>query len=111
MAMLYLLLAIFCTTANEWISGMLSMRAKMLEQAVRQMLDRQPAPATAVSSAAAGAGTGSAPSPADSPAAAATPSAFLHRFYDHPLITGLMKDCKHPSYIPARSFAAVLMDL
>jgi hypothetical protein len=90
MALLYLLLAIFCTVSNEWIAGVLNTRARMLARGLRQMLDCQPAHATAQN---------------------ANPVTMIERFYSHPLITGLMNEGKHPSYVPARSFASVVMDL
>jgi hypothetical protein len=39
------------------------------------------------------------------------PLTMIEKFYSHPLITGLMDKGKHPSYVPARSFASVVMDL
>jgi hypothetical protein len=38
-------------------------------------------------------------------------SKFLEAFYGHSLITGLTRDGGHPSYIPSRTFATVLIDL
>ena len=38
----YLLLGIICTTLNEWISGLLQTRSKMLQLAIQQLLDNQP---------------------------------------------------------------------
>ena len=37
----YLLLAIICTNANEWIAGILKTRSKTLASAIQQLLDRQ----------------------------------------------------------------------
>ena len=86
LAFVYLLLALFCTTVNEWLAGLLKTRGKLLAQGVCQLLDGQPQ------------GTNS--------------TGFLSAFYDHPLITGMMmKDGQHPSYLPARTFAAVVLDL
>lgn len=34
----YLLLALICTAVNEWIAGALSLRARMLEKGIRQLL-------------------------------------------------------------------------
>lgn len=101
----YLLLALMCTTVNEGIAGALKRRSKTLEEGIRGMLD------------------GSAP----------TDQSFLRRlvklaevwlwwrramtsghtkkFYDHPLVKGLAKAGKRPSYIPARTFAQVLTTL
>jgi hypothetical protein len=90
MALLYLLMAIFCTVSNEWIAGVLNTRATMLARGLRQMLDCQPAHVTAQNT---------------------NPVTMIEKFYSHPLITGLMDEGKHPSYMPARSFAGVVMDL
>ena len=38
MALIYLLLAVFCTTANEWIAALLDTRAGMLRQGIVQLL-------------------------------------------------------------------------
>jgi hypothetical protein len=84
----YLLLALLCTAANEWIAGLLKSRAKMLKKSIEQLLDNQPTLTDKE-------GT----------------TAFLGEFYRHPLITGLMRDGTNPSYIPARIFTAVVTDL
>ncbi len=86
MAMLYLLLAIFCTAANEWIARMMNARAATLENALRELLDGQQS-------------------------LAAGGAKLVDEFYGHPLIGGLMKGGKHPSYLAARNFAGILMDL
>ena len=90
MALLYLLMAVFCTVSNEWLAGVLNTRANMLARGLKQMLDCQPAHVTAQN---------------------ANPLTMIEKFYSHPLITGLMDKGKHPSYVPARSFASVVMDL
>jgi hypothetical protein len=86
----YLLLAIICTSINEWISGLTSARAGNLSKAIRQLLDNQ---------------KGSNPT-----------LSFLQEFYAHPLISGMMTPGKqasaaHPSYLPSRTFATAIMDL
>jgi len=83
----YLLLAIMCTSLNEWISGILNLRGKNLALAIRQLLDRQPTTRNPGS------------------------DSLIEAFYNHPLISGMMKSSQHPSYIPARTFATTLMDL
>lgn len=85
----YLLLAIVCTTINEWIAGLTSVRAATLEKGIAQLLDNQP-----------GVNSGT----------------FLEDFYRHPIISGMLTPGKpgaagHPSYLPSRSFATALMDL
>lgn len=93
MAFVYLLLAIFCTAANEWIAGILRSRAKFLKQGIEQLL----APPS-----------GSHDGPAGDDTAA---SVVLSQFYSHPLIKGLMRHGRPPSYLPARTFAKVVMDM
>ena len=83
----YLLLAIICTNINEWIAGIASLRAKTLFKAITQLLDEPQNPT----------------------------ATFLSDFYKHPLISGMMPPDKspkaHPSYLSARTFATVVMDL
>jgi len=80
-AFIYLLLAIFCTTANEWIAGVFKSRGALLKQGILQLLG------------------GDAQNP------------IVARFYAHPLIKALVRDDSHPSYIAARTFAKTIMDL
>ena len=80
----YLVMAILCSTVNEWISGLLNARATNLEAAIRGLLNDQ---------------------------TIAQGKDFLAAFYAHPIITGLMKDSRHPAYIPSRAFALTVMDL
>jgi hypothetical protein len=87
----YLLLAIMCTTINEWLAGMLKTRSTNLASAIKQLLDAQPGTGTAAVS-------------------------FLQQFYDHPLISGMRTpgktgDRAHPAYLSARAFATAIMDI
>jgi len=87
----YLLLAILCTTVNEWLAGLMKLRSKNLAAAIKQLLDSQPGP---------GADAGW----------------FLKKFYEHPLIAGMLKPgmsgaAAHPSYLPSRTFATTVMDI
>jgi len=41
----YLTLSGLCTVINEWISGVLNTRGKLLEKGIRQLLDNQAHPA------------------------------------------------------------------
>lgn len=85
----YLLMALICTTINEWLAGLLGARAKTLANAIGQLLDNQKTP------------TGE----------------FLSEFYSHPLIAGMKSPTRmetskgHPSYLSARTFAMAVMDL
>jgi len=86
----YLLLAIICTTINEWIAGITAVRAKTLAKAIQQLLDDQKSSDNTRS--------------------------FLQAFYSHPLISSMMTPGKtpsegHPSYLSSRTFATVVMDL
>src|ERR1043166_5276139 len=85
---IYLLLAVFCTTANEWIAAVLKSRGTLLHQGILKLLaPDQASPATA----------------AQDPVVA--------RFYSHPLIKALFRDSSHPSYFPPRTFAKTIMDI
>ncbi len=80
----YLLLAMLCSTVNEWIASLLHARADNLKSAIQELLNDQ---------------------------TVASGKDFLQAFYGHPVITGLMKDRQYPSYIPSRSFALAVMDI
>lgn len=84
---IYLLLAIICTAANEWLAAVTKTRAKFLQKGLLQLLDNQPTK--------------------DDPSA----GGFIKAFYKHPLVTGMMKEGKHPAYLSSRTFAAVVTDL
>ena len=89
----YLLLAVICSAINEWIASWFNLRAKNLKSAIMQLLDGQP-----------------------STAEGQDVTWFLKKFYDHPLIAGMSNqsktgDAAHPSYLPSRAFASVVMDL
>ncbi len=86
----YLLLAVICTTVNEWIAGILKRRSTTLQGAIRQMLDAQAGQSN----------LGDA-------------NWFLQQFYAHPLISGLTQPGTklHPAYISARTFATAVMDI
>lgn len=85
LSFVYLLLSLLCTNVNEWLATLLKTRAKMLEAGIRQLLDNQPHNDAQ--------------------------NGFLQAFYRHPLIQGLCPQGRHPSYLPARTFSAVIMDL
>jgi hypothetical protein len=83
LAFIYLLLAVFCTTVNEWIAGILKTRSRMLRKGIATLLDNQPF----------------------------NQATFLGDFYKHPVITGMMQDGGHPSYLSSRAFAVAITDL
>lgn len=83
----YLLLSILCTAANEWVAALTRRRGEMLRKGIHQLLENQP-------------------TRGDS-----GPDGLLREFYKHPLITSIMHDENHPTYISPRTFAAVVTDL
>jgi hypothetical protein len=83
LAFVYLVLALLCTTVNEWIAGISKRRAVLLKKGISQLLSGQ----------------------------THGDSNFLDAFYKHPVIEGLTRDGKHPSYLPARTFTAAVLDL
>jgi hypothetical protein len=83
----YLLLAIMCTAANEWISTLLKARPKLLKEALLQLLDSQPTNKEQHG------------------------GAFVDEFYKHPLITGMMRGGTHPAYLSAQTFTAAITDI
>jgi hypothetical protein len=87
---IYLLLAIFCTAINEWLAGVFKTRGKLLAQGIAELLNGQAGTQKGQANAVTG---------------------FIQDFYGHPLVSGMMRDKTHPAYIPARTFASVLIDL
>jgi hypothetical protein len=83
-SLVYFILAVFCTTVNEWLARLLGARAGNLRATIRELLNDQNI---------------------------AEGKSFLAAFYAHPVIGGLMKDGAHPPYIPPRSFSTTLIDL
>jgi hypothetical protein len=78
---LYLLLSLFCSAINEWISRIFELRANNLREGIKTLLD-------------------------DSGF-----KEYAKKVYDHALIKGLSKKGKIPSYIPSRTFAMTLLDI
>ena len=83
----YLLLAILCTAANEWIAGVLKSRAKTLQEALVQLLDNQKVKDKD------------------------DENALVREFYRHPLISGMMRGNQHPAYLSAQTFTTAVMDI
>ncbi len=81
LSLVYLLLALIVSAITEWWSSLFGMRAKNLRTAVRQMLD------------------------------GLSGSELTDRFFTHPRIVALSRGRKLPSYIPAKTFVDVVMDL
>ena len=82
LAFVYLVLAILCTTANEWLSGARRWRAATLAEGIRRLLS-----------------------------AGERTDDLVGRLYAHPLIKSLSKKDSRPSYIPSRAFALALIDV
>ena len=78
---IFLFLSLIGTAINEWVSGVLSMRAKNLEEGIRNILNDPEGKGLAKT------------------------------FYNHPLVRSLTKGKEKPSYIPSRVFALTLMDI
>lgn len=83
LALLYLLLAVICSTLNEWIAGILKLRAKTLREGIANMLEDPEVKGIA------------------------------KQFFDHPLVKGLTRKGENnlPSYIPASTFTAAMLDI
>lgn len=81
LSLLYLLLGLMCSVLNEWMAGILNMRAKNLWDGVRNLLYDSK-------------GTG-----------------LAKQLYDHALVKNLGKPGQLPSYVPSRAFALDLFDL
>lgn len=79
----YLMAGLVCTAGNEAIASILSWRANNLRAGIRNLLDG--------------------PQPGD--------EEWTRRFFEHPLVQGLYRKGRGPSYIPSRTFALALMDL
>jgi hypothetical protein len=92
---IYLLLSLLCTTINEQVvTRVLSLRAKMLENGIKNMLGFLPT-------------TGMQPNPK-------TADTLAQQVYNSPLIKGLSENAvsnkpRNPSYIPADLFAVAVM--
>ena len=105
MALVYLLLSLFCTAINEGIAGILNSRAKNLEKGIRSLFTE-------------GLKTEEVGSGKDVTTKAVTLAEVV---YNHGLIPSLYqsgsggaadeKVRKLPSYIPSRTFASALLDI
>ncbi|NIR45382.1 MAG: hypothetical protein GWN99_13270 [Gemmatimonadetes bacterium] len=80
---IYLILSLVCSALNEMLAGWLRMRAKNLEEGIRNMLDD--------------------PEGVD----------IARKVYDHPLVKALgrKQGQRKPSYIPSRLFRSALLDV
>lgn len=90
MVFVYFVLSMICSSVNEWIASRLSMRAKCLEKAIKNLLTH---------------------SVSENPASVSGFADVKKLFYEHPLIKGLMDGNKLPSYIPANIFSSALLEI
>ncbi len=77
----YLLLSLICSSLNEWIAAKRNMRAKTLEEGIRNLLNDPQG------------------------------TALAGDLLKHPFIKGLARPGDMPSYIPSRNFAIALFDM
>jgi hypothetical protein len=85
LSFIYLLLSLLCSAAQEAIAGVFQLRAKKLEEGLRNMLE------------------GTTDKPDD-------PNALSNKLWTKPLLSALFKGTRKPSYIPPRMFALALLD-
>ncbi len=81
MVLVYVLISLLCSSINEIISQFLKLRAKNLEAGLANLLQSEQG------------------------------DQFVAKIYSHPLINGLSKPGKKPSYIPPKNFSLALMDV
>ncbi len=84
LVLVYLLLATFCTAANEWIAELLGARAETLHATLRDLLDNQKLPGGEV---------------------------LLSAFKSHPVVAAHLDRAEHSPYIPPRAFSTAILDL
>lgn len=90
----YLVLSLICSSVNEWIASRLSMRAKCLEKAIKNLLTYSVSDTTK-----------------EDAASSSSFNVIKKLFYEHHLIKCLMDGNKLPSYIPANIFSSALLDI
>ncbi len=81
MVLVYVLISLLCSSINEIISQFLKLRAKNLEAGLANLLQSEKG------------------------------DQFVTKIYNHPLINGLSKPGKKPSYIPPKNFSLALIDV
>ena len=83
MILVYLMVSLVCTAANEALASFFGWRSKNLKEGIRNLLDG--------------------PDPQS--------REWVQKLYDHPLVRSLRRGSQGPSYIPSRTFALALTDL
>jgi hypothetical protein len=81
LVIVFLVVSLLCTTAQEFIAGLFSMRARTLEATLAKMLDDEER------------------------------TGMLEQLYGHPLIKSLAPSGRQPSYIPKDQFAMAVHDM
>ena len=81
LVIVFLVVSLLCTTAQEFVAGLFSMRAKTLEATLEKMLDDEER------------------------------TSLVDQFYAHPLIKSLAPSGRLPSYIPKDQFAMAIHDM
>lgn len=81
LVIVFLVVSLLCTTAQEFVAGLFSMRAKTLEATLEKMLDDEER------------------------------RSLVDQFYAHPLIKSLAPSGRLPSYIPKDQFAMAIHDM
>jgi hypothetical protein len=112
---IYILLAIMCSSINEWIAGLFRLRSATLAQGIEELLDCQKG-SNSAGAVQKGADANASNTGGASGANVIDPKAeqdwLLNEFKQHPLITAMRKDAgRLPTYIPSRTFATALMDI
>ncbi|HMN26911.1 MAG TPA: hypothetical protein PKE45_02060 [Caldilineaceae bacterium] len=83
LALIYMLFAVICSALNEWLAGILKLRARTLREGIQKLLSDP------------------------------NGEHLAKQFFEHPLFRGLTpgNNQAFPSYIPARTFARILIDI
>jgi hypothetical protein len=81
LVIVFLVVSLMCTTAQEFIAGLFAMRAKTLEATLSKMLDDEER------------------------------NKLMAQLYEHPLIKALAPSGRAPSYIPSDQFALAIHDM
>jgi hypothetical protein len=114
LALVYLLMAILCSSAMEMIAGFFDLRGEMLWKGVESMLGGQGAGGlkarlSALGGALRGNVVSGTPSPS-APAAGLQVLTLSNSLIDHPLIDSMRNGERAPSYLTAERFANALLD-
>lgn len=124
----YLLLSIMCTAANEWVAALTRRRGNTLERGLAQLLGGQKMTLAEAPKSDQPTNDPNAPKPDQPTKDANAPKAgkrtryqpkyskrpddeLIRAFYEHPLISSMMHDKNHATYLSPRNFSATLTDI